>query len=431
MNYQQSMEFMEEVARRGSRLGLESMSCLLEYLNNPQNELRFIHIAGTNGKGSVLAFISTVMQKAGYKTGRYLSPSVFSYCEKMQVNQKAISKIAVARYLTKLKETMHKMEEDGKPLPTIFEIETAVSFLYFRDQKCDIVVLETGMGGLTDATNVITNTQLAIITPISLDHCDFLGNTIEEIAQHKAGIIKEGCNVISAPQEPMVCEIIKRKCEEKKVLLSLADYTNIKKITYGIQSQKFSYQEFENIVITMAGAYHVENATLALEALRMLRKMGVEIPDWAIRQGMEETKWLGRFSVIGKKPLFIVDGAHNKAGAKMLAQSLRLYFPNQKIIYIMGVFADKEYEEMIEITCQLASHIITVSTPGNSRALPAYDLALAAKKHHNQVTVADSLEEAVEISQLLSEKDTVTVAFGSLSFLGRIITILLDKNGKS
>lgn len=424
MNYKQSMEFISEISKRGSVLGLESMTCLLEYLGNPQDELWFVHIAGTNGKGSLLAYLSTVLQEAGYKTGRYLSPTVFTYCEKIQIDQKPISKTAIAKYLSVIQEVICKMEQAGKALPTVFEVETVAAFLYFRDRKCDIVVLETGMGGLTDATNVIKNTKLAVITPISMDHQGMLGEELAQIAMHKAGIIKEGSYCVSATQDEEVIEILKKQCSIVDAPLDIADYKQITRVKYSILSQRFSYKNFRELTITMAGAFQIENAALALDAINALKRMGYIIPDTAVFGGMKKTQWPGRFSVISKNPLFIVDGSHNEAGAIKLAQSLKLYFPDKNIIYIMGVFGDKEYSKIIQSTHELASHIITVATPDNIRALPAYDLAVEVKKYHSSVTAVDSLEEAVEISYLLSDKNTVIIAFGTLSFIGGITNIV-------
>ena len=309
-------------------------------------------------------------------------------------------------------------------LPTVFEVETAAAFLYFRDRKCDIVVLETGMGGLTDATNVIKNTKLAVITPISMDHQGMLGEELAQIAVHKAGIIKEGSFCVSATQDEEVIEIIKKQCSIVEAPLDVADYSQITRVKYGIHSQKLSYKDFKELTIGMAGAFQIENAALALEAIRALRRMGYKIPDTAVWEGMKNAQWPGRFSVISKNPLFIVDGSHNEAGAIKLAQSLKLYFSGKNVIYIMGVFGDKEYNKIIRSTYELASHIITVATPDNIRALPSYDLAVEAKKYHNCVTAADSIEEAVEISFLLSDKETVIVAFGTLSFIGNITKIV-------
>lgn len=430
MNYAQSMDFIEEASKRGSILGLESMTLLLDYLGNPQDELDFIHIAGTNGKGSVLAYLSSILQAAGYRTGRYSSPSVYSYCEKFQIDQVPVSKQRIAKYMTLIQDAMNRIEADGLVLPTVFEIETAAAFLYFKEKKCDIVILETGMGGSTDATNVIRNTKISVITPIGMDHMEWLGEDLEKISEKKAGIIKQGCITVSAVQDESVMNVIEKKCLSLNVPLIQSNPELVTGAKYGLGKQKFSYGTYQNISIQMSGIYQIDNAVLALDTVTALRKAGYHIEDSAVREGMNQAAWPGRFEIISKNPYFIVDGAHNKAGAKRLAQSLQYYFSGKKIIYIFGVFADKEYPEILKETIDLADCVITVATPQNVRAMPAYDLACEVKKYHRNVTAADSLEEAVEMSRLLADTDSVIVAFGTLSFIGKI-TQIVQNNKKS
>lgn len=428
MNYKEAMEYIEEVNRYGSVLGLDNMRELCGRLGNPQDDLHFIHIAGTNGKGSVLAYLSTVLKEAGYRTGRYISPVIFEYRERIQVNGRPITKQALCECLEEIKQSIDKIVEEGLPHPTPFEIETVMAFLYFKKMKCDIVILETGMGGLSDATNIISNTVAAVFTSISMDHMQYLGKTQEEIAGNKAGIIKNGCYVISTVQKPEVQSILMKRAEDKNSPFFVAEEDKITRIKYGVEKQRFSYGGYKDLEIGLAGKHQIMNAALAVKTIEVLGQAGYPVKEKALRTGLADTVWRGRFSVIGRKPLFIADGAHNEDGAKKLADSIRLYFTNKKIIYIMGILRDKEYDKIIGETCQLAQDIITVTPPENKRAMQAYELAREAERFHPRVTASDSLEEAVELSYLLADKDSVIIAFGSLSYLGDLIKIIENRD---
>lgn len=427
MNIRETMEYIEKISCGGSILGLERIRELLGRLGNPQDALRFVHIAGTNGKGSTLAYISTVLACAGYKTGRYISPAISHYRERIQINGRMITQKDLCAYMERVKAAADSMLEEGLGGPTAFEVETALAFLYLKEKECDIVVLETGLGGALDATNAVTTTIAAVLTSISMDHMAFLGNTLEAIAGQKAGIIKNGCYVITAEQQTEVMDVIARKCAECGCSLTVADTSHVTKVKYGIEQQKFSYREWKDIVIHMAGRFQIENAVLAIETLHSLEQAGYVIPPKALLTGLSKTQWHGRFSVIAPKPLFLTDGAHNADAAQRLAESIRFYFTNKPIIYIMGVLRDKEYDKIIEATYREAAHIITVTPPHNKRAMQAYDLALEAQKYHPSVTAAGSLEEAVEMAYLLAGKEAVIIAFGSLSYLGALTKIVRER----
>ncbi len=440
MNYREAMEYVEELQQYGSVLGLDTMRELCARLNNPQNMLKFVHIAGTNGKGSVLAYVSTILKAAGYLVGRYISPTITDYRERFQVDGRFITQSGLCKYLEPVKEAAEAMVRDGFNHPTSFEVETAVAFLFFLDKKCDVVVLETGLGGTLDATNVINTTLAAVITSISMDHMQILGGDIEQIAAAKAGIIKDKCYVISAGQRPEVMRVLRQAALVRKGKFYIADVQKAKNVTYGFMKQQFSYDKFKNLEITMSGQFQIENAVVAVETVMALSRAGFLIKEDALRRGLKETVWPGRFSVVGKNPLFIADGAHNEDASRKLAESIKLYFTNSKIIYIMGMLKDKEYDKVIRNTYELAEHIITVTPRVRDRAMHAYDLAQAAAKYHDSVTVADSVQEAVEIAYLLAgkEKDAVIIAFGSLSYLGELMyvaahrdTIRRDSHGRS
>lgn len=428
MNYEEARVYLDNVSKYGSVLGLDNIRELLRRLNNPQDDLKFIHIAGTNGKGSVLAYLSTVLKEAGYKVGRYISPTLFAYRERIQINGEYIEKEALARLTTQISAVVAEMNEEGMH-PTAFEIETAMAFLYYKENQCDIVVLEVGFGGLEDATNVVTTTVMEVITKIGIDHIALFGNTIEAIAKTKAGIIKPDTLVVSMRQEPAAMQIVEETCAEKHAALRIAEPQKAENIVYGVVKQSFTY-EGDDITVSLAGAYQVDNAVLAVEAVHGLRSLGYEISDEALRAGMEKTIWRGRFTVLQTEPLMIVDGAHNEDGAKQLRKSLELYFADRKLHYIMGTFRDKEYEKVLALTAPLAESILTIQTPGNPRALEKEALAEAAKKYNPNVKAAENMKEAVEESLRKADKDDVIIAFGSLSFLSEIEKMLEEHRRK-
>ena len=440
MNYKEAMAYVEELGQYGSIMGLASMRELCARLGNPQNQLKFVHIAGTNGKGSILAYVSTVLLRAGYKVGRYISPAVSDYRERFQIDGKMITQSGLCKYMEPVREVAEAMAAEGMQHPTAFEVETAVAFLYFLDKKCEIVVLETGLGGATDATNVVETTLVAAFASISRDHMGILGESVEEIATVKSGIIKNKCCVVSAKQSPEVMKVLRQVALLRKARFYTADAGRAKNVRYGVTKQSFSYDKYKDLAITMLGQFQIENAVAAVEIINVLGKLGFPVKEEHLRQGLLETRWRGRFDIIGKKPLFIADGAHNEDAARRLAESIRFYFSGRRIIYIMGMLKDKEYDKVILDTFNLAEHIITVTPSDSGRALHAYDLAKAVSEFHSSVTVADSVQEAVEIAYLLAgqDKETVIIAFGSLSYLGELIkvvehrdTIRRDSHGRS
>lgn len=440
MNYREAMAYVEELKQYGTVMGLGTMRELCARLGNPQDQLKFVHIAGTNGKGSVLAYVSTVLDASGYRVGRYISPAVKDYREKFQIGGRMITQLALCSSMERVRKAAEAMAEEGLPHPTEFEVETAVAFVYFLDKKCDIVVLETGLGGAQDATNVINTTLVAAFSSIGMDHMDILGDSLEKIAAVKAGIIKNKCYVISSKQTPEVMKVLRQAATLHKAKLFTADVARTKNVRYGTTKQHFTYGKYKDLEITMLGQFQIENAVVALEVIAALVRLGYPVTEDKLRQGLAEAKWPGRFDIIGKNPLFIADGAHNEDASQKLAQSIRFYFPNKRIIFIIGMLRDKEYEKVICNTYDLAQQIITVTPPVPDRALHAYDLAQSVRQYHDSVTVADSVQEAVEIAYLLSgqDKDSIIIAFGSLSYLGELMdvvehrdTIRRDSHGRS
>ena len=428
MTEKECLDFMDELKKSGIVPGLGSIKELCRRLGNPQDAFPCIHIAGTNGKGSVLAYLSTVYKTAGYRVGAFSSPAVFNPRETIRVDGKNMTKKAYTEGLEKIKEAVETIKADGLPAPTAFEAEVALAFLYFADKKCDIVMLEAGMGGREDATNLITRTLAAVLMPIGMDHMQFLGGTLDKIAYQKAGIIKKGCVAVSAVQQEEAAAEIRKEAEKQGGSCIFA--TVPEKIKYGLKKQKFTYRDafgtlHKDMEITIPGVCQAENAAVAIEVVEALNRQNTfVVSEENLRRGLLETSWPGRFEVLREKPYFVIDGAHNEPAAKKLVQSVSAYFSNKRIIYIMGMLKDKEYEKVAEITYPYADQIITVTPPENKRALSAMDLAAAVSAYHPRVTTAGSVEEAVEMAYLLAGKEDVILCFGSLSFLGRVRDIL-------
>lgn len=431
MTKKEAQLFLEKVNQYGSIPGLDSVGELCRRLGNPQDALQFVHIAGTNGKGTVAKLVSDACTASGMKTGRYTSPALSDYRERFQIDGRMISYRLLYEYLGQLKEVCGKMEEEGLVHPTAFEMETALAFLYFKEQGCDLVVLECGMGGDLDATNIVTSTKVAVFTSISIDHTGVLGRTITEIAGHKAGILKTGAAVVCYPSCDEALQEILHRAEELQIpqgKIKITDKMLIRNIKYGLEKQSFSYRNHKKVTLALCGKYQITNAAVALDVLDTLCEAGFPLREAAVLKAFSEEKWHGRMEILAKRPLFVIDGAHNADAADKLADSVAFYFTNRKIIYIMGILRDKDYSTIIERTSMYADHIITVSTPDNPRAMGAYELAVEVNRLHGKVTVADSLTEAVEMAYLLADKDSVILAFGSLSYLGALRKIVCKRN---
>ena len=424
MDYQQSRAYIRDAEQyAGGAMDLINIKELMKRLGNPQDQLKYIHVAGTNGKGSVIAYLYTTLMKAGYHVGRYISPSVYSYREKIETEGKPISREKFAEQTTRVAAVIEEMTAEGLAHPTPFEIETAVAFLFFAEEKFDPVILEGGMGGITDATNLITTTELAVLVPISMDHQSFLGNTISEIAEKKAGIIKPGSSVVTIGQETEALEVIKKTGAEAGADVCVADVSEAEVLEADFTGQRFCYKG-EEYTLSLAGSYQTENAVLALEALRILDERGYHTTLEQRKEGLWATRWNGRLTIIHKDPLFIVDGAHNPAAADMLEDSVRKYFKDRRLFFIMGVFKDKDYPYIIRKLCPYAEQILAIETPDNPRALPAEELAKAIRPCNANVRAEKNIPRAVEELFEMAGKDDVILSFGSLSFIGEITRIV-------
>ena len=421
MLYEEARVYLEHVSKYGSVLGLESIRHLMEELGNPQNELQVIHIAGTNGKGSILAYVSTVLQCAGWKVGRYISPTVMEYLERFQIDGEYMPKEVLLPIVEEVKWAAEQMQMKGMPYPTVFEIETAIAFVYFARENCDYVVLETGLGGRLDATNIVKNTQVCVFASISMDHMAVLGNTLAEITEEKAGILKTESVAVSYPQTEEVRKILQQKADEKNIPLWFADKEQVVVQKEELGSQIFSYKEFRDVEIQLTGRNQIENAITALEVIRALRNQNVSIPDEAIYQGMRRTVWPGRFQVLETSPLVIVDGAHNEDATRRLAENIRTYLQGRPIIGVMGVFKDKAYKTIIEIMQPYLEYVYTIDLPNKDRTLDRRELVRVLKAQGISAEDCESVEKALRKAKKRAKDGQAVLVFGSLSYLGEVI----------
>ena len=419
MNFEESRAYIEDAGKYGSVLGLSNMFEMMIRLGNPQEKLKIVHVAGTNGKGSVIAYIYSVMKQTGLKIGRYISPVLFSYLEKLEISGRQISEERFAQIITKVADVIAAMEKEGLPHPTPFEIETAAAFLWFYEENCDLVLMEVGMGGNLDATNIFTHPVLSILTSISMDHMAFLGDTLGEIAEKKAGILKKGCPMITASQQPEAEKVIRNICRKIEIPYHEAVTDSVRILEDGPDGQTFMYKE-NTYTIPLAGTHQITNAVLAIESLRLLGEQGFKVSQEQIQSGLKNTIWRGRFTIIHREPLFIVDGAHNPGAADRLSESVEKYFSGRRLIYITGVFKDKDYRYVLKKMSPYSSILLAIETPDNARALPAADLKKAAEEFYSVTEAMKDIPEAVRRAFELAKPGDVILSFGSLSFIDRV-----------
>jgi len=403
MTYEEAKAYIEEVSRTGSILGLENIQNLMRELSDVQEALRIIHIGGTNGKGSTGAFIESVIIEAGYRVGRYTSPAVFEAFEVWRINRENITQEAYLACLSQVKDACERLLAKGLPQPTVFEVETALAFVYFYREKCDYVLLEVGMGGETDATNLITKPVCSVLTSISRDHMQFLGESLEEIARVKAGIIKKGCPVVTTGgQKTEVLQVLKEIADQKDAVLFVAEDEE---------------KQWGTLNLQLTGEYQIENSILAATVCKKV----LQLSDEVIVQGLIQTTWPGRYETICTEPLIMIDGAHNEDAAKKLAKTLQKHFTNSRITYIIGVLADKEHAKMLARMLPLAKNVYTV-TPPNQRALSGAVLAEEVRGFGKEALYCEKMADAVNyaVQEAKAGETDVVVAFGSLSYLAAL-----------
>lgn len=425
MNYTEAAAYMSRI-QTGAKIkpGLAVTKTLMQHLGNPQDRLSFIHVAGTNGKGSTSAMISSVYAGCGLKVGRYVSPTVFSEREKIQyrVGDQTVyvSEEEMAQCVSSIREAVERMQERGCPVPTEFEMETAAAFLMFDRWNCDIVVLETGMGGRLDATNVIKTTICAVITPIAMDHMDFLGHSIEEIAGQKAGIIKKRVPVVTSQHDRAAQRRIEEECRSQSSELRRVDMERLRISEISPGTTRFDYGRYHNLEIRLSGLFQIENACLAIECIEMLQPL-IPVSSEQLHEGLRNAVWRGRFEVIHTNPTVVVDGAHNVDGVEHFLSSVNTYFKSYRKIGIMGVFADKDYVNMVRRIGHTFCKIYTV-TPPSERGLPAQELAAHIQ---GDAQPCASMKEALDCAgaDCESGEETVLFIFGSLSLVRSVYDI--------
>jgi len=411
MTIEQTLEYIHSVKWTGSKPGLSRTRELLEKLGNPEKDLKFIHIAGTNGKGSTAAMLESILRAAGYKTGLYTSPYIRIFNERMQVGGEYISDME----LIELTEIIRPFADTMEDAPTEFELITALAMLYFKRAGVDIVILEVGLGGELDSTNVIDTPELAIICAIGLDHTAELGGTIAEIASAKAGIIKEGGTVVIYGAEPAAVHVFEKKCAEVRAKLIKTDFKRLTVIGSALSGSVIDFGPYKSLIISLAGTYQPKNAALVITAVETLRFKGWRIRDDALKSGLLNVRWPGRFEQLRENPVVILDGAHNPHGVHEAAASLRKLYPKRKIVFLTGVMADKDAKTMMSELVPISKCFITVK-PNNPRAMDADKLAGLLRLLGAQAEAAASIKTGVSAAMEKAGKDGVIAAVGSLYF---------------
>lgn len=420
MDYETAMIKLRGEVCSGIKLGLQNIKTLMEKLGNPQDKLKIIHIAGTNGKGSCTSFVNSALVSQGYKVGMFTSPSIYNFEERIRINNKNISEDKLIDLMNEVREVAETMEV----FPADFELVTAIAFLYFYREKCDFAIMEVGLGGRLDATNVAQNPLITLITSISLDHQQFLGNTIPEIALEKAGIIKENVPLVLYSQSKEAMDSIIGVANSKNSKVILNDLEKIELLENTKNGQIINYKDFKNLKINLLGSHQINNATISLELLEQLRKMGFEISNESIYNGFSSVTWPCRFELVSKNPDFILDGAHNIDGIDKFISNMNFYYKDNKKIGIFGVLADKDYNEMLAKIVPCFDVFLTVR-PDSDRAMESKELKeriekLTEKKVYSFENYQDAINKAIEISK----EDDVISAFGSLYFVGEVRNLL-------
>lgn len=428
MNFSEAIAYIESTGKFSMNLGLERIKRLCELLGNPQNYLNIIHVGGTNGKGSTVTFISSILKCQGYRVGIYTSPYIERFTERIKINDEEIEEEEIADLVEKIKPLVERIVEEGYERPTEFEIITACAFKYFKEKNVDFVVLEVGLGGRFDATNVV-NPILSVITSISFDHMNVLGDTLSKIAFEKAGIIKEGRPVVIYPQDKEALFTLFNVAMIKNSKIYLVEdikYDIKKNDLDGIVFDAYFFRSYKDLKINMLGEHQVKNALTALYVIEALRIEGYKIDDSSIYEGLDGARWAGRFELISKSPYIVLDGGHNIEGIESLIEALKYYFKEKRITAVCGVLRDKEYTKMLEKLCEVCDSFIATE-PDSPRALSAKELEDIIKGLGKEALSSKSIEDAVEKGLNSIKDDEVLVFCGSLYMIGRVRSILKQK----
>ena len=415
MTYEEALSYIHGTIRKGAAPGLGRIQELMERLGNPQEQLSYVHITGTNGKGSTAAMTASVLRSAGYRVGLYTSPFLWRFNERMNIDGRDIEDETLAQVTALVKPAAQALSD----APTEFELVTAIALTWFAREHCDIVVLEVGMGGRNDATNVIPAPEAAVLCNIGLDHTTQLGTTLAAIAQNKSGILKPGCQGVLYPNSPDVEAVVTRVCREQNIPLRIADFSQIHVKSSDFSGQILDYKGYSGLRLPLLGAHQTRNCAVVLETLEALRQQGRNIPEEAVYKGIANTVWPGRFELLRREPVFIVDGGHNEQCFAALAENVKTYLEGREIIALTGVMADKDYLEMYKGLVPLVSRFVTI-TPDNPRSLDAVSLADYLRQLGKPAQAAGSVEEGVQKALALAGTDGTVLAFGSLYMTGPI-----------
>ena len=415
MTVDQAIEYIHSVCWKGSIPGLGRTNTLLELMGNPHRKLKYVHIAGTNGKGSTAAMTASILRKAGYKVGLYTSPYIYRFNERMQIDGEQIPDQELAEITEWVKPLAQSMSES----PTEFELVSCIAFEYFYRNKCDIVVLEVGMGGAMDSTNVIPCPEVAVITNIGLDHTDVLGKTVEEIAFTKAGIFKEGGSAVVYRGAESVEAVFEKVCAERNVSLKKADFEGLQLHSHGLTGQVFDCGKREKLELPLLGDHQLHNAAVVLGIVDTLQEKGWNITEENVREGLATVSWPGRFDIMRNDPLFIIDGGHNPQCIEALVKNIQDYLAGKKVIVLTGVLADKDYADMYKPVMPLVQEFVCI-TPPNPRRLPADKLAEYLQAAGTVATPCDSVVDGVKTAMEKAGRDGVVLCFGSLYSIGSI-----------
>ena len=415
MNAEQAIAYIHSVCWKGSIPGLGRTQELLEKMGNPEKKLKFVHIAGTNGKGSTAAMTASILSKAGYRTGLYTSPYIYRFHERIQVDGVEISD----EDLTEITEYVKPLADSMAQSPTEFELVCCIAFEYFYRKKCDIVVLEVGMGGAWDATNVIEVPEVAVITNIGLDHTEYLGDTVEKIAETKSGIFKPHGHAVVYRSTPSVEAVYERVCAERDVSLRKADFDGLVLKAHTLEGQVFDCGSRKNLVLPLLGDHQLHNASVVLSIADTLIGEGWKISEQNIYDGIRDVRWPGRFDIVCRKPLFIIDGGHNPQCIEALVKNIRDYLAGKKVVALTGVLADKDYADMYKPVMPLVDRFVCI-TPPNPRKLEAEQLARYLRQAGAQAQASESILDGVKQAMDLAGEDGVVLCFGSLYSIGGI-----------
>ncbi len=409
MTGQEAIDYIHSMTWNRRATGYEHAKLLLEKMGNPEKRLKYVHIGGTNGKGSTAAMVASVLQKAGYKTGLYTSPYIFRFHERMQINGEEIEDDELASVTEYVKSIADTLED----CPSEFALVCCIAFEYFARNACDIVVLEVGMGGANDSTNVIDCPEVAILTNIGLDHTEYLGNTLEEIAETKAGIIKQNGTAVIYRSTPSVERVIRIACEEKNTKCIMPSFEKIYLREHSLEGQRFDYKGYKDVFLSLLGHHQLCNAAVVIEAIDVMISKGWKINEAHLRQGFANARWPGRFEVLSKDPLFIVDGGHNPQCMEALVENIKIYLAGRRVIAITGVLEDKDYVTMYQPLLPYVDEFLCITPPSPRKmdaARLAENLCSVGASATAFLTVKDAIKQAIQ----LSGEQGAILCFGSL-----------------